>query len=120
MAEPSDALLSLYDAHVEQVYSYFHRRCGDRTVAEELTSETFLSALRSLHRAQPQSADAAWLIGIARHKLVDHWRRREREGGRCTSRPTRTTRSTIRGTGRWTPTAPPPSSTACPRTTDWC
>jgi RNA polymerase sigma-70 factor (ECF subfamily) len=79
VAEPADALLSLYDAHVDQVYSYFHRRCGDRALAEELTSETFLSALRSLRRAQPQSADAAWLIGIARHKLVDHWRRRARE-----------------------------------------
>ncbi len=44
MAGPSDALLVLYDSHVDQVFSYFQRRCGDRATAEELTSETFLSA----------------------------------------------------------------------------
>jgi RNA polymerase sigma-70 factor (ECF subfamily) len=72
-------VLSLFDAHVGQVYSYFLRRCGERSSAEDLTSETVLSALVSLQRSPPRSADAAWLIGIARHKLVDHWRRRERE-----------------------------------------
>lgn len=74
----SVALLALYDTHVERVFSYFLRRCGDRAVAEELTSETFLGALQSLRTCGPRQPELSWLLGVARHKLVDHWRRRER------------------------------------------
>jgi RNA polymerase sigma-70 factor, ECF subfamily len=69
----------LYHEHLVRVYSYLIRRCGDRAVAEELTSETFLAASDGLQRHPPRSADANWLLGIARNKLVDHWRRLERE-----------------------------------------
>jgi RNA polymerase sigma-70 factor, ECF subfamily len=77
--EPAVDVVALYRAHVVRVYSYLARRCGDRSVAEELTSETFVSAMAALHRQPPRTADLPWLLGIARHKLVDHWRRRERE-----------------------------------------
>ena len=77
--ETSEAFVALYDAHVGRVYSYLHRRCSDRPTAEELTSETFLSALHAMQRNPPRSADESWLLAIARHKLVDHWRRRERD-----------------------------------------
>jgi RNA polymerase sigma-70 factor (ECF subfamily) len=69
-------LLALYDASLPAVYGYLLRRCGDRTLAEDLTAETFLAAAGALPGA-PLST--AWVIGVARHKLVDHWRRRERE-----------------------------------------
>lgn len=72
-------VVSLYRTHVVAVYSYLHRRCGDRSVAEELTAETFEAAVNMLQRRPPLQADRGWLVGIARHKLVDHWRRRERE-----------------------------------------
>ncbi len=76
--DPALALLEIYDAALPQVYGYLLARCGSRAVAEELTSETFLAAVRSA-RASDAPVGPAWLIGIARHKLVDHWRRRERE-----------------------------------------
>ena len=71
--------LAWYDESVATVYGYLLRRCGSPVVAEDLTSETFLAAAD--HLAQDPSADlsAAWLIGVARHKLVDHWRRLERD-----------------------------------------
>jgi len=71
---PDPGLLSLYDEALPQVYGYLLARCGQRAVAEDLTAETFLAAVRA---GTPVSV--AWLIGTARHKLVDHWRRRERE-----------------------------------------
>ena len=37
-------LLALYDLALPQVYGYLLRGCGDRDLAEELTSETFLAA----------------------------------------------------------------------------
>ena len=55
------------------------RRCGSREVAEELTSETFLAAVDPVRRSAPPRIDIAWLIGVARHKLADHWRRQVRE-----------------------------------------
>ncbi|MEU7524925.1 sigma-70 family RNA polymerase sigma factor [Saccharothrix sp. NPDC042600] len=75
--DPAFALLDVYDAALPQVYGYLLARCGNRAQAEELTSETFLAAVQSARTGGPVSP--AWLIGIARHKLVDHWRRRERE-----------------------------------------
>jgi RNA polymerase sigma-70 factor (ECF subfamily) len=72
-------LLALYDLALPQVYGYLLRRSGDRDVAEELTSETFLAAADVARRADPPPVDVGWLIGVARHKLADHWRGRARE-----------------------------------------
>jgi RNA polymerase sigma-70 factor (ECF subfamily) len=70
------ALLALYDDAMPAVYRYFVRRCPDRGTAEDLTSETFLSAMDSARRDHPADITVPWLIGVARHKLADHFRRR--------------------------------------------
>ncbi|MCU1498223.1 MAG: putative polymerase sigma factor [Acidimicrobiales bacterium] len=62
-----------------EVYGYLASRCGSAAVAEDLTSETFLAAVDAVRRKAVPDLTVAWLIGVARHKLVDHWRRRERE-----------------------------------------
>lgn len=72
------ALLDLYDTAVPQVYGYLEPRCGDGALAEDLAAETFLSACDAVQRGKVDEVTVAWLIGIARHKLVDHWRREER------------------------------------------
>jgi RNA polymerase sigma-70 factor, ECF subfamily len=61
------------------VYGYLLPRCGSVADAEDLAAETFIAAVAALKRPDPPSVSVAWLIGIARHKLVDHWRRGERE-----------------------------------------
>jgi RNA polymerase sigma-70 factor (ECF subfamily) len=70
------ALLALYDRALPSVYGYFVRRCADRGTAEDLTSETFLAAMDAARRPDPPEISVAWLIGVARHKLADHYRRR--------------------------------------------
>ena len=70
-------LLALYDEALPQVYGYLLSRCGQKALAEDLTAETFLAAVDTVRRNQPVTV--AWLIGVARHKLVDHWRRLARE-----------------------------------------
>jgi RNA polymerase sigma-70 factor, ECF subfamily len=72
-------LLGLYDDALPQVYGYLHRRCRDRDTAEDLTTEVFMAAVESIHRSVVNDVTVGWLIGIARHKLVDHWRRVERD-----------------------------------------
>lgn len=72
------ALLDLYDTAVAEVYGYLKPRCGDSALAEDLAAETFLAACDSVRRGKVDEVSTAWLIGIARHKLVDHWRGEER------------------------------------------
>ncbi|MGI9146111.1 MAG: RNA polymerase sigma factor [Chloroflexota bacterium] len=71
---PGATLLALYDRALPKVYGYLMARCGDQAVAEDLTSETFLAAAQ-----QDAPLTVGWLIGVARHKLVDHWRRQARQ-----------------------------------------
>src|SRR5436190_916681 len=67
---------ALYDRGLEEVYGYLLHRCGDVHVAEDLTSETFLAAVAAVKAERGESLTVPWLIGVARHKLVDHWRRK--------------------------------------------
>ncbi|MGH3522434.1 MAG: RNA polymerase sigma factor [Mycobacterium sp.] len=69
-------LLALYDDALPIVYGYFVRRCGDRGTAEDLTSETFLAAMDAARKKEPPPIAVPWLLGVARHKLADHYRRR--------------------------------------------
>jgi RNA polymerase sigma-70 factor, ECF subfamily len=73
-----EGLLAIYDEALPSVFGYLLSRSGDRTIAEDLTSETFFSALRAAQADPTLAISIEWLIGIARHKMVDHWRRQER------------------------------------------
>lgn len=73
------AFVAFVDGALPQVYHYLLRRVGDRSVAEELTSETLLGAVKARGGGHGLEWSAAWITGIARHKLVDHWRRQARE-----------------------------------------
>ena len=77
--ETGAALLDLYDEALPEVYGYLLARCGSRALAEDLTAETFLAAVAAVRRQPPPVPTTGWLVGIARHKLVDHWRAAERE-----------------------------------------
>jgi RNA polymerase sigma-70 factor (ECF subfamily) len=68
-----DAFGRLYDRYVDTVYRFIYYRLGDRAHAEDLTSETFMRALRRLHSLKNQGRDpAAWFVTIARNLVLDH------------------------------------------------
>jgi RNA polymerase sigma-70 factor, ECF subfamily len=77
--EPGTRLIELYDDALPHVYGYLVVRCGSAALAEDLTAETFLAAVDAVGRPAPVPLNVAWLIGVARHKLADHWRRQARE-----------------------------------------
>ncbi len=77
--DPSDPVVAIYPAALPQVYGYLLPRCGSTSVAEDLTSETFLAAVKASRQGSLTEVSVAWLVGVARHKLVDHWRGLERE-----------------------------------------
>lgn len=72
--EDPSAFADLYRQHVKQVYRYILTRVSHVSDAQDLTSQTFLTALESLPNYRGQGAFAAWLMGIARHKVMDHYR----------------------------------------------
>ncbi|MBB5954715.1 RNA polymerase sigma-70 factor (ECF subfamily) [Saccharothrix tamanrassetensis] len=72
-AGDTDAFGALYDRYVDVVYRYVLFRVGDRTLAEDVTSETFLRALRSIGSISYQGRDVgAWFVTIARNIVFDH------------------------------------------------
>lgn len=78
-ADQGTALLDLYDRALPQVYGYLLPRTGSTTTAEDITGETFLAAVSAVQKGSVEQLTIAWLVGVARHKLVDHWRRQARE-----------------------------------------
>lgn len=79
VGDPGAALVALYDVALPHVYGYLLARCGRTALAEDLTAETFLAAVDAVRREDPVTLSVPWVIGVARHKLVDHWRRQARE-----------------------------------------
>jgi RNA polymerase sigma-70 factor (ECF subfamily) len=75
----ADAVVAMYRSALPRVYGYLLPRCGSASIAEDLTAETFLAAVDASRHGTLPEVSVGWLIGVARHKLVDHWRRLERE-----------------------------------------
>ncbi|MGI5165486.1 sigma-70 family RNA polymerase sigma factor [Spirillospora sp. CA-253888] len=71
----AEAFGALYDDYVELVYRYVYYRVGAHPLAEDLTSETFLRALRRIGDFHWQGKDfGAWLVTIARNLVADHFK----------------------------------------------
>lgn len=79
LGDPGTTLLALYDEALPRVYGYLLSRCGRAVVAEDLCSQTFLAAVRAVRRQEDPPLSVPWLLGVARHKLVDHWRAQARD-----------------------------------------
>jgi RNA polymerase sigma-70 factor (ECF subfamily) len=77
--ERSVSFLDFYDDALPQVYGYLTMRCGPQALVEDLTAETFLAAASAFSGPRESPLSLPWVIGIARHKLVDHWRRQARD-----------------------------------------
>lgn len=77
------AFRAWYDDAMPRVYRYLVSRCGgDHTLAEELTQQTFVEAVRRRDRFGGRADVVTWLIAIGRNKLVDHYRRHGRDARR--------------------------------------
>jgi len=99
------AFRAWYDRSLPIVYGYLFHRCGrDPHLAEELTQQAFVEAVRNYGRFQGQADPTTWVVGIARHKLVDHFRRIDRDARRLAAISARELGAA--GSARSSPTAP--------------
>ena len=75
--------LALYDDAAPQVYRYLFRMCaGNAALAEDLTQETFLTAVGRFGDGRSGEVSVPWLMVVARNKLLEHHRRVGREDRR--------------------------------------
>jgi RNA polymerase sigma-70 factor (ECF subfamily) len=71
-----------YDEALPRVYRYLLTRCGDQELAEEVTQEAFVEAIRSRRKFRGNSDPVTWVIAIGRNRLVDHIRHDRRSATR--------------------------------------
>ena len=77
-----DPVAAIYHRALPHVYGYLLSRCGNVSLAEDLAAETFMAAVAAARQPRQAAGPAitvGWLVGVARHKLADHWRRSIRE-----------------------------------------
>ena len=67
----------LYDRYVQRIYRYLLVRTGSQADAEDLTSQTFMAAMENLHQYKGQRPFPAWLLGIAKNKRADFYRKQK-------------------------------------------
>ncbi len=63
----------------DTLYRYALFRVRDPDLAQDLVQETLLAALQARARYARESSEKTWLIGILKHKIIDHLRKSNRE-----------------------------------------
>ena len=82
----SQAVTSVYNHYFPQIFRYVKYRLGDESLAEDISSEVFLSLLKALKNGNgPGKNFRGWLIGAARHMVVDHIRQKYRHPSQAIS-----------------------------------
>ncbi|BCJ60051.1 sigma-70 family RNA polymerase sigma factor [Micromonospora endophytica] len=74
-AGEAEAFGLIYDRYLDTVFRFVYFRVGNRQLAEDLTSDTFLRALKRIGSFTWQGRDlGAWLVTIARNLVADHFK----------------------------------------------
>jgi RNA polymerase sigma-70 factor, ECF subfamily len=74
------AIEQLVNSYFNRLYSIvMHEVGGDAHASQDIVQETFLSAIKSASKFKGDSRLFTWLVGIAHHKVADHYRALKRE-----------------------------------------
>jgi RNA polymerase sigma-70 factor, ECF subfamily len=74
-----EAFAELYRRHLTRIYRYHAAHVGNAKDAEDLTSQTFMSALEGIRTFRGTGSFAAWILGIASHKRLMFYRGKKSE-----------------------------------------
>ena len=76
----SARFVEIYERYVARIYAFVSRRAENRATAEDITSQVFERALRTIERFEWRGVPvSAWLFRIASNALTDHWREHARD-----------------------------------------
>ncbi|HEU5349013.1 MAG TPA: RNA polymerase sigma factor [Ktedonobacterales bacterium] len=70
----SERLQRLYEDNLHVIYRFVYSKVGNREEAEDLTSQVFIKAVRSIDSARDTASIQSWLFQVARTTIADHWR----------------------------------------------
>ena len=76
------AFSALYQAFLPRLYGYLRLQIGHDSDVQDLLQDTFVTVWRSASRYSGQATVATWIFGIARHKLLDWLRAKQKLAGR--------------------------------------
>jgi len=71
----SEDFALIYDRYIRQIYNFIYYKTLHKETAEDLTSQTFMKALKAIGAFKTGSGTfSAWLYMIARNLVIDHYR----------------------------------------------
>ncbi len=73
--EKMDAVEEFYRRHEARVYRFALSKLGDSHTAADILNDVMLEVWRSAGKFQGRAKVTTWLLGIAHHKIIDHWRK---------------------------------------------
>lgn len=65
---------TFYQENLNLIYRYIYSKVGNREEAEDLTSQTFIKAVRGVDHARGPQSMQKWLFQVARTTIADYWR----------------------------------------------
>ena len=69
----------LYDAYFNKLYRFCYFKLSNQDLAQDIVSDTFLKALEKIKDfKQGKGTFQAWLFTIARNKVIDYYRKKDR------------------------------------------
>ena len=73
------ALTQIYEENFDKIYRYIVLKIGEKTEAEDMTQQVFLSAFKSISSFKWKGTPfSAWLYRIAHNQIVDYLRKKSR------------------------------------------
>ena len=77
----NQGLAALYQENLTRIYQFIYVQVKNREVAEDLTSQVFLKAVRHLDQQHSPQSQRSWLLHVARTTIMDYWRGIKRAPG---------------------------------------
>lgn len=84
-------LREFYDIAYDQAFRYLARATADRALTEDLVQEVMLSVARDLANGRSPRHEGAWIVTVARHRLLNHVRSSQRADARVAKATDRST-----------------------------
>lgn len=72
----SEAVSEFYRRHESRVYRFALAKLKDQFVAADVLNDVMLEVWRSAGKFEGRAKVSTWLLGIARNKILDHWRKK--------------------------------------------
>lgn len=77
MRGESERFGELYDRYIRRIYTFIYYKTLHKETAEDLTSDTFIKALKNISSFDVERSFSSWLYKIAQNTVIDYYRTRK-------------------------------------------